>query len=95
MPMGALRRWGHGCAAALAIWAAASAHAVENARFTIHHTYDLHGRLLPFHYAERGRERQTPVVSGGASRRATLIRRDTNGQPRTAGVCRCLRLYRL
>jgi len=44
-------------------------------RFTILHTNDLHGKLLPFTYTERGRGAVERDTVGGAARRASVIRR--------------------
>lgn len=55
--------------------ARASAPTGETVRLTILHTNDVHGRLLPFAYAEQGRGGALREDVGGAARRATLIRR--------------------
>lgn len=62
-------------ACVLLVQTALQAHGAEEARLTILHTNDLHGRLIPFHYAERSAGSQSPEIRGGAARRATLIRR--------------------
>ncbi len=74
MATGAFVRRSWALALVIAVLGPASAQTPQVRRFTILHTNDLHGRLLPFHYAERGRDRETPVICGGAARRATLIR---------------------
>jgi 5'-nucleotidase len=48
--------------------------APRQVRFTILHTNDMHGRLLPFTYAEDGRGGIERGGVGGAANRATVIR---------------------
>ncbi len=55
-----------------------AAPATPTFRLTILHTNDLHGRLLPFTYAEQGRGGAEREWVGGAARRATLLRRLRN-----------------
>ena len=47
----------------------------DRVTLTILHTNDLHGRVLPFPYRERGRDVAEKPSAGGLARRATLIRR--------------------
>jgi 2',3'-cyclic-nucleotide 2'-phosphodiesterase (5'-nucleotidase family) len=63
--------------------------APEHVTLTILHTNDLHGRVLPLAYKERGYDAAERPSVGGLARRATLIRRirQTTGNPVVAIDC--------
>ncbi|MBM3495771.1 MAG: bifunctional metallophosphatase/5'-nucleotidase [Armatimonadetes bacterium] len=71
----AWRRWVGAVAAVLLLGGGSAVGEPTDALFTILHTNDLHGRLLPFTYAEAGRGGTERANAGGAANRAALIRR--------------------